>query len=377
MGLNFKISFDSIEGFIKINKTFKDEIKEKIISNVSINKFSKKIGITSVAIGDFLNDEKSFIRISNFIKILKLLKISTKSAEKQIIGFKDANRTTNFKIKFPYIFSPSDLRIIGVLIGDGNVRNDRVMLRWIQNDTTPLKKLLSSKIQGYHFSNRETNQLIIPSFFGKITCSLLNLKGDEIDTYKLIEKVIDYPKEYRLALLISLIEDEGNIDPKNYSGISIRMSDKKIVYFIKLLCESLGYETSKITKYKNNRYSFGEGNVMYKLKILSEGIFNLGYDLIKFEKKFGKENSLWKKRKNFFKRWEICAGKKSRKDKEGREIHQKISELFKKNKELSINEISKNLNVKRIRIEWHIKNMYKRKEIERTGRGIYISKLLR
>ena len=100
-------------------------------------------------------------------------------------------------------------------------------------------------------------------------------------------------------------------------------------------------------------------------------IFKLGYDLLEFEKKFGKNVSLWKKRENFFKRWESCNTTKAQRDREGREIHRKIIELFKTYRQLSLSQIANELGLENDRVGGQLKNMYKRKEIERIGRGVY------
>ena len=286
MIINFKINFDRIEGFVNLDRAFKDEIKEKILSDLPVYKFAKKVEITSVSIGYFLNKDNSFISIKHLVEILKILNIKLRTADRYIIDFKDSNSKKNYDIKFPYYFTPVDMRIVGVLVGDGNVGKKNKLLRWIQKDINPLKELLYSKIS-YEVSNNYNKQLVvqqivIPSFFGKFASSLFNLSLFELGTYKLVKRSLNLPKYYRIALLIAIIEDEGNIDPKNYSGINIRMSDRDVISNLKKLCDSLGYKTSKIIKYKNNLGSH-KRNEMYKLNILSDGIFKLGYDILEFE----------------------------------------------------------------------------------------------
>jgi len=370
MVTNLKINFENLDGFVNLNKNFKGSIRKKILSNLPIYKFADKVGITAVHIGYFLNNHHSFISIEYLIKILKELEISFKKAEKNIIGYRDCNSKIIYKIKFPYYFNPIDMRIIGVLIGDGNVHKTNKMLRWIQKDVSPLKKLVSLKINYNKINKKKSMQFVIPAFFRKIACHSLDLKPTELGTYKFIQRSINLSKNYKLALLISLIEDESNIDPKNYGGINIRMSDKRIMNSIKELCDSLYYKTSKIIKYNNKNTAYG-GNIMYKINILSEGIYKLGYDIKNFEKRFGKNASLWKKRDNFFKRWNTCIGKKAKKNKEGRELHKRLIELFKKNNVLSLNEIIKKIKIKRERLTDLLRHMHKRKEIYRIKKGNY------
>ena len=110
---------------------------------------------------------------------------------------------------------------------------------------------------------------------------------------------------------------------------------------------------------------------MYKLNILSEGITKFGYDILDFEKKFGKNTSLWKKRADLLKRWEICIGKKAQKNKEGLRLHKEIIDIFKKDQTLSLTEISSKIEIDKVRVSWILKNMYKRGEIRRIKRGTY------
>ena len=367
---NFKINFNKINGFVNLDKKFKDEIRKKILLYSPVYKFAEKVGITSVHLGYFLNNRDSLISIKYLIKILKALKISFRGAEKQIISYRDANGKIIYKIKFPYYFTPVDMRIIGVLIGDGNIHSNNKMLRWIQNDISPLKKLLFSKMNYNKINKKESKQFVIPAFFRKISCYFLNLKPSELGSHKLIQKSLDLPREYKLALLLAIIEDESNIDPRNYSGINIRMSDKDIINSLKELCNFLDYKTSKIIKYDNKDNTYGK-NVMYRLNILSDGISKLGYNILDFEKKFGKNVSLWKKREDFFKRWYTCVGKRSKKNKDGQKIHKELINLFKRDKDLSLDEIAKKLKIKRVRLVDLLKRMCKRKEIYRIKRGLY------
>lgn len=365
-----KIHFWNISGYININKEWKETILKKILKNNSTYNFSKKLKVSNVSLCNFLYNKNSFVRTSNLMEIIKNLNVSKYLVEEKIIGYKDTSSKKPFLINFPYHLSPIDIRIVGVLVGDGNIHKTNGAIRWIQKDTTPLLKLLKKYIKGNITLSTKSNQITIPSFFKKISCYSLGLKPSELKTKKFMDQVLKLPKDYCLALLVAIIEDEGNIDPKNYSGINIRVSSKENIHSIKKICDRLEYPTSSITSYDNNG-SFRINSKMFKIKILSDGIKKLGQDLTKLQKKYLKEIGFWKKENKFIKRWDICTSKRSEKIREGKILHQKIIKMFLQNKELSPSEISKILNIKYDRIYDFIRNMNKRGEITRMERGVY------
>ncbi len=369
MIFNFKINFWDIQGYINVNPNFKKQIKQKILSRTSINKFATKTNTTSMSLYLFLNNENNFIRIRNLIRILDLLKIPKSLAEKNIIFYRDTSSKEAFKISFPYHFSPIDMRIIGLLFGDGNIHKKNGMARWIQKDTTPLKKLIEKSLNIRIKAHTNEMQVTIPAFLTKIATKVLDLEQLELACSKIIEKSLKLPNDYKLALLLAIIEDEGNIDVKNYGGVSIRISSERGIKNVKEICNSLNYKTSNIKKYQNNG-NFGN-NIMYKLNIPSEGIEKLGFDLINFEKKYGLESSLWKKRNSFFQRWNICIGDKSKKNKEGSELHKKILSFFKEQEILSPKEVAVKFNEKSERIWDLMRRMCNYDEIERIKKGLY------
>ena len=372
-----RIHFWDITGYININFKTKKIILEKILQKCSISAFTKKLDVTNVSISYFLKNKNSFIRIDNFLNLIGSLKISKSNIEKNIISYRDTSSKDPFFINFPYYLSPLHMRVVGVLVGDGNIHKTTHMMRWIQKDPTPLKNLMEVILGCNTMFKIHDSQIVIPAFFGKILSHSLNLNLPLLASEKLIEKSLTLHKDYSLALLIAIIEDEGNIDAKNYGGINIRMASKEIIHAIKKLCDYLEYKTSQIICYKNNG-TFNTNNekkLMYKIQILSDGIKKFGYDLIKLTKKYGKEISLWKKEDQFFRRWETCINKKAEKNREGRNTHNKINSLFIEHKTLSPLQVSRILQVNYDRIYDLMKNMHKRGEIKRVNRGIYTKSL--
>jgi len=372
-----RVHFWNITGYINIDFKTKEIIFEKILRRDSVNAFSKKLNISNVSVSHFLKNKDSFIRIDNFLNLIKCLKISKTNIEKSIISYRDTSSKDSFSINFPYYLSPLHMRVVGVLIGDGNIHKTTHMMRWIQKDPTPLKNLMKIILGSNTVFNIHNSQIVIPAFFGKIWCFFLNLHLPFLASEKLIEKSLNLHKDYSLVLLIAIIEDEGNIDAKNYGGINIRMASKEIIHAIEKLCDYLGYKTSQIVCYKNNGTfrTSNEKKPMYKIQILSDGIKKLGHDLIKLKKKYGKEIGLWKKENQFSRRWETSINKKAEKNREGRNIHNKINSLFIEHKTLSPLQISRILQVDYERVYELMKNMHKRGELKRLYRGIYTKTL--
>jgi hypothetical protein len=364
-----KVHFWNISGYVNIDIKTKSLIFEKILRRFSINEFAKKTGITNVSIGHFLKSKDSFMRISNLLSILNILKIPKKDVEIRILNYRDSSSKHPFPIKFPYYISPLDIRVVGVLIGDGNIHMSTGVMRWIQKDVSPLKNLIEELCMVKLSSHTNNTQITIPAFFGKILSHSLKLNLNQLNSEKFIERCLELPKVYSLSLLIAIIEDEGNIDSKNFSSINIRMSSKEKIIAIKKLCDHLSYKTSQIKDYKNSG-AFGE-YPMYKICILSDGIKKFGYDLTKLRAKYGRNIGFWKKENDFIKRWSICTNKKAEKDREGRKIHNDINELFKKHKKLSPLIVSNLLKIPYNRAYDLIKNMYWRGEIIKIKKGIY------
>ncbi len=366
---NLEIHFWNIQGYVNLNINTKQLILQKILANNSVNNFSRKLKISNVSLGHFLNNKNSFIRITNLIEIISNLHISKYLIERNVNGYKDTSSKEPFLIKFPYILSPLEIRIGGVLLGDGNIHKTSGMLRWIQKDVSPLKNLVEN-LFGIRLASHTLNkQITIPAFIGKILSYSLNLKLNQLNSEEFIEKCLYLPRDYSLALLIAIIEDEGNIDSKNFGTIDIRMSSKRKIFMIKQLCSFLGYETSGIRKYLN-KGDFGK-NMMYRIGILSGGIKKLGYDMLKLKETYGEEIGFWKKEDNFIRRWKTCISKKAEKNREGIKIHNNIKKLFLKYRNLSPLKISVILKIDYNRVYDLIKNMNRRGEIIRVRQGIY------
>ena len=144
------------------------------------------------------------------------------------------------------------MRIISCMVGDGNISKES-KARWIQKDITPLKIIIDKHLGINSTFHRDANniyQLAIPSIYGKIFSNATKIK--KLSEKEILEKSLKLSKDFRISLLISLIEDEANIDYKSHIPIKIRLSNKDYLEIIKNLCDSLNYDTSSIKKYTNN-----------------------------------------------------------------------------------------------------------------------------
>ena len=110
-----------LDVYVRMAKTGK-------ISNVSkggeVIYLGKKLDISNVSVSYFLRNKNSFMKISNFLNLIKCLKIPKTNIEKNIIAYRDTNSKDSFSINFPYYLSPLHMLVVGVLIGDGNIRSE-------------------------------------------------------------------------------------------------------------------------------------------------------------------------------------------------------------------------------------------------------------
>jgi len=358
-----------IKGFVNINKKFKDFIKNQLLLKYgSYQKTSLVINkITGMSISYFLRNEDSFTKISNLFRLTNAVNISKNVVEKNIIEYRDHNSQQPIHIKFPFKFNPLILRIIAHIPGDGNIRKNG-MARWIQNNTKCMKILL--KKLGFPINQTESKSVCIPRFLVKVNCLALKLQHTDLNSPKLIKKIIKLPRQYQIQTILALIEDEATIDANNYGIINIRLVNKDLIKSYSKLCDSLGYKRSNIIKKSNT--GFGKGGVIYQFGILADGIRKLNIDYNTTVDKYSKLGGLWKKDIAFRERCKKALSDKALKYNEGREITKKILKLLDIYKNLSVKKIYDLMNTDDYnRIYDRVKYLYKTRKIRRTSRGKY------
>lgn len=358
-----------IKGFVNINKKFKDFIKNQLLLKYgSYQKTSLVISkITGMQISYFLRNEGSFMRISNLFRLTNSINISKNIVEKNIIEYRDHNSQQSIYPKFPFKFNPLVLRIIAHIPGDGNIRKDGVT-RWIQNNTKNMRLLL--KKLGFPTNQTKSKSICIPRFLVKVNCFVLGLKYLDLNSYKLINKILKLPRQYKIQTILALIEDEATIDVKNYGVINIRLANKDLITSYTKLCDSLGYRRSDIIEKSNS--GFGKGAIIYQFGILADGIRKLNIDYNETVNKYSKLGGLWKKDNAFKQRCKKALSDKALKCNEGRRITKKILKLLDMYKNLSVKKICDLMNTDDYnRIYERVKHLYKTARIKRISHGKY------
>ncbi len=367
--INYIIHVWEIKGLVNINKKFKASIKNYIfLKNKSYQKTSCMIGkISGATISNFLRNKQSFMKISNLFRLTNSLDIPKKVVENNIISYKDHNAQKGFRISFPYKFNPLVLRAISHIPGDGCIRKDG-FARWTQNNTIMMLRLLE-KIRIKTKSNK-SKSVCIPKFLVKVSCITLGLKPMELKNSKFVERVLNLPRLYRIQTLLALIEDEANIDAKNYGTINIRLANKDLILAYSKLCDSLNYKRSNISDRKNT--GFNSGKKIYKLSILAEGIRRLKIDYDLTIDKFGSIGGLWKRDRELKKRCRKCLNEKALKDEEGKKITKEILKLLFIYEYLSVKKICKLIDIKDYnRIYDKVRYLMKKGKIKRVDYGKY------
>jgi len=360
-----------IEGFVNIEKNFKDSIRNQLLLKYgSYQKTSRIIGkITGVSLSYFLRKEHSFMRINNLFRLTNALKIPNNIVERKIIKYRDHGAQQPFSIRFPFKINPLIIRIIAHIPGDGNIRKDG-LARWIQKDTRPMQILL--KKLGFPIKISKSQPVCIPRFLVKVICVSLDLQPGDLNSSKLIETIMKLPRRYQVQTILALIEDEATIDVNNYGIINIRLTNKDLIKSYGKLCDSLGYKRSNILKKTNT--GFGKCNSIYQCGIYAEGIRRLNIDYKATIRNFGKIVGLWKKDKTLRKRCKQALTKKAIKDNEGREITNNILDLLEKFDNLMVKELCILMKTDDYnRIYDRVKYLHKTAKIRRTSYGKYAS----
>lgn len=358
-----------IEGFVNIEKKFKESIKNQLLLKYgSYQKTSSIIGkITGMHLSYFLRKENSFISINKLFRLTNALKIPNNVVERKIIKYRDHGAQQSFLIRFPFKINPLIIRVIAHIPGDGNIRKDG-FARWIQKDTRPMKILL--KKLGFPIKISKSRFVCIPRFLVKVICVSLDLQPVDLNSSKLIETVMKLPRRYQVQTILALIEDEATIDVRGYGVINIRLANKDLIMAYAKLCDSLGYKRSDVIKKANS--GFGKGTIIYQFGVLADGIRKLGIDYNKTVKKYSKPGGLWKKDNAFKQRYRKALSPRALKCNEWRKITKKVLKLFEKHEELSVKKICDLMNTDDYsRVYEKVKYLYKTARIKRVGYGKY------
>jgi hypothetical protein len=282
---------------------------------------------------EFLNNHASFTKTTKFFTLTDSLEIPREKAEKWIKEFKDYGRQRKgYRVNFPFVYTPLVLRSVTHTPGDGYV-GDNGQVRWIQKEPKFMVMLLRKLLK--RSQRLSKSQITIPRFLVKINCLMLRIAPKELKSWRFVDAVTNFPRQYRVQALLAIIVDEGNIEVKG--NISIRMKEKDLVEACARLCDSLGYDRSNVTKISNNS-TFGR-SYLWKFRILADGIRKLYKDYVDALATFGKVGGLWNKDQRFVERCRTALNEKAIKNTQGREITKAILKLLSEYGALNVHKI--------------------------------------
>lgn len=345
---------------------------EKLIGNHLHKEIAKEIGLsTPTTLGAILRRKKKkdyFVKISSIFKLTDYFKIPRDDVEKNIERFKISSSVEweNAKINFPLRVSPLWFRCVGV--GDFSIGYNgwRYYVIWHQNSTKPMRNLIRELIGlsprywlgGYSGKNE---RILIPSIIVDAICALLKISRNETNTEKYILSSLNLPKPFRVQILAQTVVDDGCCD-KIHSRVGIHINNKKIINALHLLCKSLDYKTTIVTR-KTGRY---EKHNFYDLIFGIVDTFKFYQDIKEMTQKYGKFTNLWNKQERLEKIINTASEHvKSYKYK------QRVLEIIKIKNKATIEDIRKETGLPKIKSYYLIANLQKSDLIKNVGYGVY------
>jgi len=340
--------------------------KEKIHYKELYNKFPNKTKIKFNSFKDNLKiSYKNYRRLDILMYICNKVGVSFKRLERKIISYKTKRGTIIIKNpKLPIKTSPIFYMLYGHIMADGHFAKNKGIRSGYVIYTQYNKNLRLSfldkvnyvfgelKFQKEYFQT--SKKICLPEVISLILSKHLNYTERDFltENARFPDYFFKLNKKSQLAILISFIMDEGNID----SGqIIIRLINKPLLLNLKRICDNLKYP-SKITNGKNK---------MYNLYILKEGLkkFWRDYNILNKNYPFLTMNYKEKEIENYIKRnrkiW-VSSGKNVTKN--------KIISLLEKGP-LKVKDISYFLQLSRQGIKYNLNNLLKEKIISRKVLG--------
>lgn len=366
-----------INGYVKINNSFGEELKQKILSEYnSFTNLAKKLSFTRKRLPAICNGE--FTNTNKLFELTDFLGFEKSYAEKQIELYRDSkagayNRT--YKNMFSLYVSPAIIRIVSHLIGDGSIYED--CATYSQVNVGFMVNLIN-KIIGYDCElnviqrivrNHPFQTISVPMIFIKIVCALFNIPYKEIASPVFLEKALRLPREHRVQILAALYVDEGNFGNK-----SIRMRDKKIVEAIARLMDSLGYERGEVMEKELIKDCFGKKYKvnMYHLQLYANGIKKFSEDIGCMVQRYdNKCLNLWQKQKSMELKVESHNYKKVEERKRAIKLRKKLLEILQERNVILFGEVMKELGMNRHQLYYLLKTLRLQNKVRRVSYGTY------
>ena len=243
---------------IKLEKAFLLLINKKISEKYKNKKkiYKKLLKYTNCPFSTFCvklkKAHKSFIDLEIILSLCKILNISNKQLQKNIIAYK-SRKGKNMIInpKLPIKITPVFDMLIAHHIGDGTVINgkNRTPYFGYRQFNKKYRFLYLKKIESVfgnviykkdYIQNDKTTKIYSP-----VTCSEwffkiynLNTNSFKSETARIPIALFNKNWKHKLAFLIGIIIDEGHIDS---DLIIIRLKNKELITDLHNLCNDLNY----------------------------------------------------------------------------------------------------------------------------------------
>lgn len=259
------------ELFVKIEEEY---LREIISSIGSQHEVARQISIKHPILHRYLRGRRISLE-----RLLKIINLSSESEElksdleSHIIDIKaPSSRAIEIRPPFPLEMNKAFARILGHLLGDGNVRKSGGHnVRYGNTDPVLVESFIKdidrifNGVEYYkHTRNYKTErgtkkftEISYPSIIGRILTKIIGHTG----TFegKIPDFVFDTDEEIKSEVIKAIFDDEGTVS-ENGHALKIQIANKTLVWQIKDL---LAY-----MKIKSSLHSRGEeGSTMYSLSI--------------------------------------------------------------------------------------------------------------
>jgi len=360
---------------------FKDIISVKLNKVFLLKLFSKlkQIG-TSEQIYNKIEINKSYYTFKNYLKLsysyflpldvvielCNLAKIPLKLMEANIISYQTLKgHVCIINPVLPIKVSPIFDMLLSHLIADGNIvkfKNKNTIYSSYRQYNDEIRRLFlikSEKVFGkFEYKSeyfKNGTKIYLPEIPTLIILYYYNLECEDILSKKarIPKMIFSKSEDFLVSILTAFIIDEGNVDS---SGISIRLCNKKLVKDLQKISNILGYKPR-----------FSESNQLYGIYFRVDETKNLFSKYIKLKKKFP-EISM---KKNEYKlKLIVDRTNKELKSEHAGSTKNKIVKLL-KNKDMTIIELSRELNLTRQGVRFHTFKLVKNKivSIKTIGRS--------
>lgn len=289
----------------RINKEFAEKIKKYIILRFcsidnAANHYSKLTGykynwtrsLLKWIINGGSNRSRDNIPVNFLMAIAEDNGISKIEVEKSLKRVKIKYGTLSLlNPKFPISVSPALLSLATHFYGDGWSRGYSQAHFHILNRRNFFNKIENS-IGTIDSWNHDAEDFSVPTLVFKIFESTLKITKNNIREKRFPAYICNLPKEFKLAMLSSIILDEGNV---SQHFIRIKQKRKHLLGFFYNICKELEYDVSEITSEKK----YGQEGVMYLFNLRVEGMHKFYGDLQSLTKKYGDFLDLGDKQNKF------------------------------------------------------------------------------